>query len=52
MGSVNRMDQNVAKYWYLNEKMVMVPNIQNGDSCKNCERLKTQKLHLRRMARF
>ena len=24
MGFVNRMDQNVANYWYPNEKMVMV----------------------------
>ena len=25
MGFVNRMDQNMAKYWYPNEQMVVVP---------------------------
>ena len=29
MGFVNRMDQNVAKYWYPNEKMVVVPVFLN-----------------------
>ena len=30
---VNRMDQNVAKYWYSNEKMVVVPVCLNGRCC-------------------
>ena len=33
MGFVNRMDQNVAKYWYRNEKMVVVPVCLNGRCC-------------------
>ena len=33
MGFVNRMDQNVAKYWYPNEKMVVVPVCLNGRCC-------------------
>ena len=30
MGFVNRVDQNVANYWYPNEKMVMVSVCLNG----------------------
>ena len=33
MGFVNRMDQNVAKYWYPNEKMVVVPVCLNDRCC-------------------
>ena len=33
MGFVNRMDQNVAKYWYLNEKMAMIPVCMNDKCC-------------------
>ena len=30
MGFINRMDQNVAKYWYPNEKIVVAPVCLNG----------------------
>ena len=30
MDFVNRINQNVAKYWYPNEKMVVVPGSFNG----------------------
>ena len=33
MGFINRMDQNVAKYWYPNEKMVVIPVCLNGRCC-------------------
>ena len=33
MGFVNRMDQNLAKYWYPNEKMVVFPVCLNGRCC-------------------
>ena len=33
MGFVSRMDQNVAKYWHLNGKMVVVPVCFNGRCC-------------------
>ena len=33
MGLVNRMDQNLAKYWYPNEKTVVVPISFNGRCC-------------------
>ena len=33
MGFVNRMDQNVTKYWYSNEKMAVVPVCLNGSCC-------------------
>ena len=32
MSFVKRMDQNVAKYWYFNEKMVMLPVCMDGRS--------------------
>ena len=35
---VNRMDQSVTKYWYLNEKMAMIPVCSNGRCCSSgCE---------------
>ena len=33
MGFVNRMDQNVAKYWYPNEKMLVVSVYMNDRRC-------------------
>ena len=33
MGFVNRTGQNVAKYWYPNEKIVVVPVCLNGRCC-------------------
>ena len=33
MGSVNKMDQNVANFWCPNEKMVVVPVCLNGRCC-------------------
>ena len=33
MGFVNRVDQDVAKYWYPNETMVVVPICLNGRCC-------------------
>ena len=33
LGFVNRMDQNMARYWYPNEKMVVVPVCLNGIRC-------------------
>ena len=33
MGFVNRMDQNVTKYWYSNEIMAVVPVCLNGSCC-------------------
>ena len=35
MDFVNRMDQNVAKYWYPNEKIVVVPVCLNGRYCSS-----------------
>ena len=35
MGFVNRMDQKVAKYWYPNEKMVVIPVCLNGRCCSS-----------------
>ena len=33
IGFVNRMDQNVAKYWHPNKKLVVVPVCLNGRCC-------------------
>ena len=33
MGFVNRLDQNLSKYWYANEKMMVVPACLNGRCC-------------------
>ena len=33
LGFANRMDQNMARYWYPNEKMVVVPVCLNGRRC-------------------
>ena len=33
MGFVNRMDRNVAKYWYPNEEMLVIHVYFNGRCC-------------------
>ena len=50
MGFVNGMDKNMAKYWYPNEKMVVVPICLNGSCCHsgymgNILRILTGKKH-------